>query len=248
MVKNGRAEQLPAVILQSGLNKPFLELAQAMTDMRMWTAQDLGAATAEWHKACSAVSEQNKACSPQNKPATPPRPSPGSRVRGKHVASTAVTAPVAPPTGRGAGKGTNASTKARGSKAPDKHQHGHEPDLAPVTAQLDKVQAQLATVIATTQKIAEETASRVVRDVTPLLSPAPSQTAAPQESSSEQNVAKQLNSAKQALKLLFADYRERNATTNNPSLKAALGVLRNAFSADEIKGLCANDQVDDLFG
>ena len=160
-----------------------------------------------------------------------------------------MTAPVGPPTGRGAGKkGTNASTKARGSKAPDKHQHGHEPDLAPVTAQLDKVQAQLATVIATTQKIAEETASRVVRDVTPLLSPAPSQTAAPQESSSEQNVAKQLNSAKQALKLLFADYRERNATTNNPSLKAALGVLRNAFSADEIKGLCANDQVDDLFG
>ena len=248
MVKNGRAEQLPAVILQSGLNKPFLELAQAMTDMRMWTAQDLGAATAEWHKACSAVSEQNKACSPQNKPATPPRPSPGSRVRGKHVASTAVTAPVAPPTGRGAGKGTNASTKARGSKAPDKHQHGHEPDLAPVTAQLDKVQAQLATVIATTQKIAEETASRVVTDVRPLLSPAPSQTAAPQESSSEQTVAKQLDSAKQALKLLFADYRERSATNNNPSLNAALGVLRNAFSADEIKGLCANVQVDDLFG
>jgi hypothetical protein len=110
------------------------------------------------------------------------------------------------------------------------------------------VQAQLATVIATTQKIAEETASRVVTDVRPLLSPAPSQTAAPQESSSEQTVAKQLDSAKQALKLLFADYRERSATNNNPSLNAALGVLRNAFSADEIKGLCANVQVDDLFG
>ena len=249
MVKNGRAEQLPAFIFQSGLTNPFLELGQAMTTMRMWTSQNLSVATAEWHKACSAVSEQNKACSPQNKPATPPRTSPGSRGRGKHVASTAVTAPVGPPTGRGAGKkGTNASTKARGSKAPDKHQHGHEPDLAPVTAQLDKVQAQLATVIATTQKIAEETASRVVRDVTPLLSPAPSQTAAPQESSSEQTVAKQLDSAKQALKLLFADYRERSATNNNPSLNAALGVLRNAFSADEIKGLCANVQVDDLFG
>ena len=248
MLKNGRAEQLPAFFFQSGLTNPFFELGQAMVDIRMWTAQNLKVATAEWHKACAAVSDLNKACSAQNKPASTTKPSPGGRGRGMKVASKAMTATVGPQTGRGTGtKGANASTKARGSKAqpvPD----GHKPDLAPVTAQLDKVQAQLATVIATTQKIAEETASRVVRDVTPLLSPAPSQTAAPQESNSEQTVAKQLDSAKQALKLLFADYRERNAINNNPSLNAALGVLRNAFSADEIKGLCQNEQVDDLFG
>ena len=70
-------------------------------------------------------------------------------------------------------------------------------------------------------------------------------TPAPSSCRSSSETARNSSAIIRSLRCL--DYRERNATTNNPSLKAALGVLRNAFSADEIKGLCANDQVDDLF-